>query len=65
LLLVVKYFEIQDDSGTIKVVTDKLLPTKGEKLQVNGTLVSIEVGTERWIVLREKSDTEVRRERRE
>ena len=29
-LLVVKYFEIQDDTGTIKVVTDKLLPTKGE-----------------------------------
>ncbi len=55
-LLVVKYFEIQDDTGTIKVVTDKLLPTKGEKLKVTGRMAVIEVGTERWIVLREKSD---------
>jgi aspartyl/asparaginyl-tRNA synthetase len=64
-LLVVKYFEIRDDTGTIKVVTDKLLPTKGEKLKVTGRMTAIEIGTERWIVLREKGDTEVRRERRE
>lgn len=55
-LLVVKYFEIQDDTGTIKVVTDKLLPTKGEKLKVTGQMTAIEIGTERWIVLREKSN---------
>ena len=53
-LLVVKYFEIQDDTGTIKVVTDKILPTKGEKLKVTGRMTVIEIGTERWIVLREK-----------
>lgn len=29
-LVVVKYFEIQDDTGTIKIVTDTLLPTKGK-----------------------------------
>ena len=55
-LLIVKYFEIQDDTGTIKVVTDKLLPTKGEKLKVTGHMTAIEIGTERWIVLREKSE---------
>ncbi len=55
-LLVFKYFEIEDDTGTIKVVTDKLLPTKGEKLRVTGLMTAIEIGTERWIVLREKSD---------
>lgn len=64
-LLVVKYFEIQDDTGTIKVVTswDKLLPTKGEKLKVTGSMAAIEVGTERWIVLREMSDGQGQRER--
>jgi len=60
-LLVVKYFEMQDDTGTIKVVTDKLLPTKGEKLKVTGHMTAIEIGTERWIVLREKTETEGQR----
>ncbi len=60
-LLVVKYFEIRDDTGTIKVVTDKLLPTKGEKLKVTGRMTAIEIGKERWIVLREKSETEGQR----
>ncbi len=54
-LLVVKYFELQDETGTIKVVTDKLLPTKGEKIKVTGRMAVIEVGPERWVALREKS----------
>ena len=54
-LLVVKYFEIQDDTGTIKVITHRVLPRQGEKLQVTGYMESIEIGTERWIVLREKN----------
>ncbi len=54
-LLVVKYFELQDETGTIKVVTDKLLPTKGEKIKVTGRMAVIEVGAERWVALREKS----------
>ena len=60
-LLVVKYFEVQDDTGSIKVVTDKLLPTKGEKLKVTGQMTAIEIGTERWIVLREKSDSQAQK----
>ena len=55
-LLVVKYFEIQDDTGAISVVTDKLLPAKGEKLKVTGRMAVIEVGTERWVVLRENNE---------
>lgn len=50
-LLVVKYFEIQNDSGAIKVATDKLLPTKGVKSKVTGQMTAIEIGTERWIAL--------------
>ena len=53
-----RYFEIQDVTGCIKVVTDKLLPTKGEKLKVTGHMTAIEIGTKRWIVLREKSRAE-------
>ena len=62
-LLVVKYFELQDDTGTIKVVTDKLLPTKGEKLRVTGRMVAMEIGTERLIVLRETDDVKSQREK--
>jgi aspartyl/asparaginyl-tRNA synthetase len=52
-LLVVKYYEIQDGTGSIKIVTDRLLPTRGEKLKVTGRMTVVEVGTERWVVLRE------------
>lgn len=55
-LLVFKYFEIEDDTGKIKVMTNRMLPQIGEKLRITGTLVSIEVGPERWLMLREKSD---------
>ncbi len=54
-LLVVKYFEVQDDTGTMKVMTDRLLPQKGEKLKITGRMAVIEVGAERWVVLREKT----------
>ncbi len=56
-LLVVKYFEVQDDTGAIGVVTDRVLPARGQKLKVTGRMVVIEVGTERWVVLRETSAT--------
>jgi len=55
-ILIVKYFVLQDSSGSIKVVTDRVLPQKGEQLSVTGYLQSIEIGPERWIVLREKSN---------
>ena len=55
-LLVIKYYEIQDGSGSIRVVTDRLLPTRGEKLNVTGRTTVIELGTERWVVLREDNN---------
>ena len=54
-MLVVKYFVLQDGTGSIKVVTDRVLPKKGEQLSVTGNIQSIEIGPERWIVLREKT----------
>ena len=54
-LLLVKFFEIQDETGTIKVVTDRVLPKPGEKLRVTGYMQAIEIGQEQIIVLREKS----------
>jgi len=56
-LLVIKYYEVQDGSGSIKVVTDNLLPARGEKLRVTGRTTVIELGTERWVVLRENADS--------
>ena len=52
-LVLIKYYEIQDETGSIKVLTDKLLPGRGEKLRVTGTMAVVELGTERWVVLRE------------
>lgn len=56
-LLVVKYFVVQDKTGSIKVVTDRVLPKKGEQLTVTGYMESIEIGPERWIVIQEKRTT--------
>ena len=52
-ILVVKYFEVQDSTGTIKVVTEGSLPAKGDKITVTGQLSVIEVGSQRWVVLKE------------
>lgn len=57
-LLVIKYFEIEDGTGTMRVVTDRLLPAKGEKLKVTGRMEVIEMGPDRLVVLREKSKPE-------
>ena len=56
-LLVIKYFEIRDNTGSIKVVTDKLLPSRDEKLTVTGRMAVVEIGPERWVVLRENNDS--------
>ena len=53
-LIFLKYFEIEDDSGSIKVVTDRVLPQRGEKLRVTGRMESIDLGLQRVIVIREK-----------
>jgi hypothetical protein len=55
-LLLIKYYEIQDGTGSIKIVTDKLLPSRGEKLAVTGRMMVIELGTERWVVIRENQN---------
>ena len=57
-LLVVKYFEIEDGTGTMRVVTDRLLPAKGEKLKVTGRMEVFEMGAERLVVLRETGKPE-------
>jgi hypothetical protein len=56
-LILVKYYELQDDTGSIRVITDKLLPGRGEKLKVIGRMAVVEIGTERWVVLREIGDS--------
>jgi aspartyl/asparaginyl-tRNA synthetase len=53
-ILFFKYFVLQDSTGSIKVITDRVLPKKGEQLRVTGNMESIEIGPERWIVIREK-----------
>jgi hypothetical protein len=55
-LILIKYYEIQDGTGTIKIVTDKLLPSRGEKLSVTGRMMVVELGTERWVVIRENQN---------
>ncbi|MGH7833011.1 MAG: hypothetical protein ACREQK_05160 [Candidatus Binatia bacterium] len=54
--LVIKYFEIKDDSGAIKVMTARTLPKKGEKLTVTGTVETIEIGPNRLMMIREKDE---------
>ena len=52
-VIFVKFFELEDDTGTIKIVTNRVLPQTGEKIQVTGRMQSIEIGPQRTIVLRE------------
>ena len=56
-LLFVKYFEVRDKTGAIRVVTGRVLPKRGEKIRVTGTMESIEIGTEQLIVIRENGST--------
>ncbi len=56
-LVVIKYFEVRDNTGSIKIVTDKLLPSRDEKLTVTGRMAVVEIGPERWVVLREDNDS--------
>lgn len=37
-LIVIKYFTLDDGTGSIAVVTEKSLPAKGERLTVKGTV---------------------------
>ena len=55
-ILVVKYFVLRDSSGSIRIITDRTLPKTAEQLSVTVHVASIEIGPERWIVLREKTN---------
>jgi len=37
-LVVIKYFELNDGTGVIRVVSDKALPSKGQQLKVTGRI---------------------------
>ena len=52
-VIFVKFFELDDGTGRIKVVTNRVLPQNGEKIQITGRMQSIEIGPQRTIVLRE------------
>lgn len=60
-LVFVKFFELQDDTGSIKVVTNRVLPQNGEKIRVTGRMDSIEFGPQRTIVLREQPPPDERK----
>ena len=55
--MVIKYFEIKDNTGSIKILTDNLLPSRDENVTVTGRMAVVEIGPERWVVLREDNDS--------
>jgi len=57
-MIFIKFFELEDGTGRIKVVTTRVLPQTGEKLRVTGRMESIEIGPQRMIVLRETNPSE-------
>lgn len=55
-LLFVKYFVVQDETGEIPVVTERILPAKGETVTISGRVQeSFALGDERWIVIVESA----------
>jgi len=59
-LIAVKYFTVQDQTGKIAVMTSRVMPAKGEKVRVRGTVKeAFSLGTRRIIVITEEpaSDT--------
>jgi len=56
-LLVVKYFSVKDDTGEIIVVTERILPKKGEKIKVKGRMVdAFSIGDKTLTVFKEERD---------
>ena len=56
-LFVVKYFVVDDGTGTITVVTKKALPKKGTKLRVKGKVSEMfSLGDTQALVIVEDSD---------
>lgn len=56
-LLVVKYFTVNDGTGSINVITDRPLPKKGEKISVTGKVVElISLGTDTLLAIEEEDE---------
>ncbi len=54
-LLVVKYYEVDDGTGEIAVVTDSALPKEGEHVRVKGQVKqAFAIGTARLVVIVEQ-----------
>ncbi len=54
---VLKYFVVDDGTGTITVVTDKALPKKGSKIRVKGKVSEMfSLGDTATLVIVEESD---------
>jgi hypothetical protein len=57
-LLVVKYYQVDDGTGEIAVVTESALPKEGEKVRVKGRVnQAFAIGSSRLIVIVEKPPT--------
>ena len=58
-LVVVKYFTVNDGTGSINVITEKLLPAKGQRIRVSGRVNELfSLGTETMLVLVEDKGDE-------
>ena len=56
-LLLVKYFTVKDNTGEIIVVTERILPKKGEKIKVKGRMVdAFSIGDKTLTVFKEERD---------
>ena len=56
-LLVVKYFTVKDNTGEIIVVTERILPRKGEKIKVKGRVAeAFSLGDKTLTVFKEERD---------
>lgn len=53
-LVVVKYFTLNDETGEIKVVTNRFLPPVGSKIRVNGKIKDISIGDLQTLVFVEE-----------
>ncbi len=55
-LVVVKYFEVEDGTGSIAVVTQNALPTEGDEVRVKGEVnQAFAIGSARLVVIVEKA----------
>jgi len=58
-LVVVKYFTVNDGTGSINVVTERPLPAKGQRIRVRGKVNEVfSLGTETLLVLIEDKGEE-------